>query len=386
VNFKAKSKIAVFLSVVMLAITFAGCADEYAGVDGIIPEDDYYPEYTGPDLPEEPDKPDVEDETAPIRWVILEQFEWEFGDPEEHGIDVEQLEAFLDVVAERDIYSVIIVRNGVIVTEYYADGITENTVFGITSCTKSIMGALIGIAIDRGYISDVDATLGEFLPEVVDTDKQDITIRDILTHSSGIRWREWAGGTMFRELQDSENWLDFILEQPMEAVPGTHFNYSSGGSHLLSVILQRATERTALVFAFEHLFLPLGITRVQWRSNEQGYTDGGSGIIMSSRDLARFGQLYLDGGVWDGEQIVPAEWIEQSTQFQSSGSPGTGAHGFHWWLTRFGGYDLFYAMGAWGQYIFVVPELNMVTVINSRTENTYEPQWLFRDYLIPAFE
>jgi len=384
-----KAKIATFLSVVMLAAVFAGCTGEAPSINEVTPvPEDYYPaDAESPGLPEGPDDPSLEEAPEPPRFVILPMpLDWEFGDPEDHGVDTEQLEAFLDVVAGRDIYSVVIVRNGVIISEFHAEGITEHTTFGITSCTKSIMGALIGIAIERGYISDVDATLGEFLPEVVDTDKQDITIRHLLGHSSGIRWREWGAGTMFRDLQDSENWLNFILEQPMEAAPGEHFNYSSGGSHLLSVVLQRSTDRTAVDFAFEHLFLPMGIMNVRWRSNEQGYTDGGSGIIMTSRDLARFGQLYLDGGVWDDTQIVPAWWVEESTQTQFAGAPGTGTHGFHWWITRFGGYDLFYAMGAWGQYIFVVPELNLVTVINSRTENTYEPQWIFRDYLIPAFE
>lgn len=106
---------------------------------------------------------------------------------------------------------------------------------------------------------------------------------------------------------------------------------------------------------------------------------------MSARDAARFGLLYLNGGVWGAQQIVPAHWVEESTTYQFPGSPGTGAYGYNWWLTNFGGHDLFYAMGDRGQYIFVVPGLQLVTVMTGRTQNTYQPQWIFRDYLIPAF-
>ena len=372
-----KTSRSVFLWAAVLVFALAGCgATEVAQ-----PAPDALPPSTLPS------KTPVAYELAesPESEPLAPQWEWEFGGPEEFGLDPTLLERFGRAVAGAEIHSALIVRHGVIIHEYYADGFGENHLFLFSSCTKSVTGALIGIAIQLGYISGIDATLAEFLPEVAGTGKDGITIRDLLGHSSGIYWREWGQGTMFFELQRADNWLEFILSQPMEAAPGELFNYSSGGSYLLTVILQRATGRTALDFAGEHLFGPIGITSAQWAACPGGYSDGGAGLSMTARDAARFGLLYLTGGMWEGRQVVPGHWVEQSTSYQFPGAPGTGAYGYHWWLTTAHGHDLYYAMGAGGQYIFVVPKLELVVVMTGQTRDTYQPQWIFRDYLIPAF-
>ena len=330
-------------------------------------------------LPQE-EAPAQPPEEPPPAW------EWPVGLPQDQGLNPAGLEAFHRALAEVDVRSALTVRNGLLIDEYYAEGYGREDLFPFASCTKSVTGALVGIAIDLRHLSGVDATLAEFLPEAAGTDKGEITVRDLLGHVSGIRWREWGVGTMFREFQSQDDWAGFILDQPMEADPGAFFNYTSGGSHLLSVILQRTTGQTAEEFALQHLFGPLGITEFSWRQSPQGESDGGSGLQLTARDAAKFGQLFLNGGAWEGEQIIPAWWVEASTAYQFPGSPGTGAYGYQWWLTSFGGHDLYYAMGHGGQYIFVVPGLDLVTVMTARTPSTYTPQHIFRDYLIPAFE
>ena len=313
--------------------------------------------------------------------------DWEFDVPENHGVDSALLDNFYNAIGDTNINSVVIAKNGVIIDEYYKDDYDENSVFSLRSCTKSFSGALIGIALEQGLLSSVDVKLSEFFPQLAEADyenKQEITVEHMLTHTSGIAWYEWAGGTMFMEFTRSDNWVDFVLSQPMATKPGDVFNYTTGGSHMLAAVLQQATGKTAAEFGQEYLFDPLGMDSVQWRTDPQGITDGGNGVSMTSRDAAKFGQLYLNGGKWGDKQIIPKEWVEMSVETQAAGSPGTGEYGYSWWLKSFGGYDAYYAMGHGGQYIFVVPELELVTVITSRSNDTYAPQYYFNDYIIAA--
>ncbi|MCL2057180.1 MAG: beta-lactamase family protein [Oscillospiraceae bacterium] len=317
---------------------------------------------------------------------------WEFDSPENRGVDSEMLARFHEALAGVDIRCALIVKDGVIISEYYktnnddGESYDENTVFRMASVTKSVSGAVIGLAADRGLL-EVDAKLTEFYAELAEPgqeDKGEITVAHLLTHTSGIYWNEWAGGDYFMRLSRSENWVDFVFSQHMSYAPGTVFNYTTGGSHLLGGVLRAATGVSAFDFAKEHLFGPLGMDSVRWRTDPQGFTDAGNGIEMTARDAAKLGQLYLDKGNWRGRQIISEDWVERSTSRQAAGSPGTGEHGYCWWLRDFGGYRGFYAMGHGGQYIIVVPELNLVTVMASRLSDTYLPQRIFTEYVIPA--
>ena len=329
-------------------------------------------------------------------WQIDEEIEeeeapdnsWEFDSPENRGVSRETLEAFHAAIdSVETIYSAVTVKDGYIIDEYYKEGYDEDYVFRFASCTKSVSGALIGLAIEHGYLSGVDEKLTEFFEELNEPeqeDKRDITVEHLLTHTSGIYWNEWAGGDYFRRFSGSENWVDFVFSQDMSSMPGTVFNYSTGGSHLLGGVLQEATGMSAYEFGVEHLFSPMGMDSVKWRSDPQEITDAGNGISMTARDAAKFGQLYLDGGRWKDRQIISQEWVELSTKRQTAGSPSTGEHGYSWWLRSFDGYSGFYAMGHGGQYIFAVPELNLVTVMTSRVSDTYLPQRYFTEYVIAA--
>ena len=313
---------------------------------------------------------------------------WEFDIPKNHAVNGELLAKLHEVAAkESGIHSIITVKDGYIIDEYYSEEYNESSVFRLASCSKSFSGALIGIAIDQGILTGTDAKLVEFFPQLADdAAKQEITIENLLTHTSGIEWYEWNGGNSFGLLNRSENWIDYIFSQSMTSEPGAVFNYTTGGSHLLAAVLQEATGEIAYEFGLKHLFEPMGMDSVEWRTDPQGFTDGGNGISMTARDAAKFGQLYLDGGKWKDRQIISEAWVEESVKVQFARSSNSGSYGYQWWLRPFGegNYDTYYAMGHGGQYIFVVPELRLVTVITSRFQDTYAPWPYFTDYVLAA--
>lgn len=201
--------------------------------------------------------------------------DWEIDSPENHGMDAELLSQLHAALPQADfIRSMVTVKNGYLVDEYYQEGYDETSVFRLHSCSKSFTGALIGIAIDQGLISGVDAKLAEFLPQVEASDsdwQKQVTLEHLLTHSSGIEWYEWGGNSSsWRPFQSAENWVDYILGNRMVAEPGTYFAYSTGGSHLLAAALQEATGKSAYEFGVEHIFAPLGMDSVEWSADPQG--------------------------------------------------------------------------------------------------------------------
>ena len=313
--------------------------------------------------------------------------DWEFDAPENHGADGELLDQMHTALGGTQIHSAVTVKDGVIIDEYYQDGYDETSIFPVHSASKSFTSALIGIAIEEGLISGIDAKLSEYLPQATDTDKADITLRHLLTHTGGFEWYEWGGGyTNFFEWRGTDNWVDYILNRQMVAQPGAVFNYTTGGTHLLTAVLQQVTGQTALEYGQEHIFGPMGMDSVEWGTDPQGVMDGGNGLLMNARDMAKFGQMFLNGGKWHDRQLVPETWVEQSTGLQYA-RPGSDSYGYQWWLRSLGAgnYDTYFAMGAWGQFIFVVPELNLVTVMTStHKDNTYLPRTYFSDYIIAA--
>ena len=382
---------AVLLSVVLLGLCLTGCImGENADAD---PSEAISVSEAETNSQSEGNSPIIENVAAdlPDEETANEDYldnEWEFDAPEKHGMDGELLSALHTALAGTQITSVVTVKDGYIVDEYYRDGYDETSVFRLNSCSKSFTGALIGIAIDEGLIDSVDVQISKYFPQLVGTAKEEITIRQILGHTSGIQWYEWGGnGTSFFEMNSADNWVNYVLERPMAAMPGSTFNYTTGGPHLLAAILEQVAEGTMFEYAQNHIFTPLGMDSVLWRVDPQGILDGGNGVEMAAHDAAKFGQLYLNGGSWDGRQLVPESWVEQSTQQQSSGSGSSGVYGYQWWVRTFGSgnYDTYYAMGAMGQYILVVPELDLVTVITSSgSGNTYAPWPYFTDYILAA--
>lgn len=285
------------------------------------------------------------------------------------------------------IHSVVIVRNGSIVLDSYFWPFTAEMKHILHSCTKSVMSALIGVAIDEGYIQRVDQPITDFFPDLsegTDALKQSITLEHLLMMASGLDCRDsylygWAG--LFAML-GSPDWAQYVLDLPMAASPGSTFEYCNGLSYLLSVIIQNATQMNTSDFAVKYLFEPLGIRDVIWPASLQGVTLGWGELQLKPQDMARFGLLYLNKGRWGDRQIVPSAWVEASTR-RHIDAELFDHYGYHWWVDSAGYYM---AVGYKGQRIFVIPQKEMVVVLtgNLTGSESLIPKRLLDAYIIPA--
>jgi CubicO group peptidase (beta-lactamase class C family) len=311
---------------------------------------------------------------------------WRESAPAEQGMDAVLLQNMLGEIDQQglEIDSLLVVRNGYLVTEKYYSPYEEDTLHGIYSVTKSIVSALMGIAIHEGYINSVDDPVLDYFPErnfeKDDALKRSITVEHLLTMSAGLEW-DWD------EMISTPDFIQYVLDQPMYTKPGAEFYYSSGNAHLLSAIIQETSGLNAHDFGQKYLFDYLGIDDFSWKKDISGISKGGWGMKMKPRDMAKFGYLYLNRGVWDGQQVIPSEWIEASTkrhiQVPEPLEPWDLYMGYLWWLHEDG---IYAAHGMKGQFIYVIPEFDMVVVITSHIPDAKfsQPQMLIRDYIIPA--
>jgi CubicO group peptidase (beta-lactamase class C family) len=306
-------------------------------------------------------------------------------------MDSELLVGMFDYIEREkaNVHSVLIVRNGYTVLEAYYPPYGPNIRHGTASCGKSFTGALVGIAIREGYMEGVDQKVADFFPDHSDLQndplKQAMTVEHLLTMTSGLDWPESAASysssrNIMNQMMRSGDWVRFVLDRPMVAAPGTTFNYSSGASHLLSAIIQEATGMRTFSFARTYLFEPLGISRVHWPSDPHGIAFGAGGLWLTPRDMAKLGQLYLEGGVWGGKQIVPAEWVEASVAQQVSAHGAASYYGYQWWVR---GSGTFAAHGYRGKRIFVIPDLEMVVVFTADLSGN-TPSVILSNFIIPA--
>ena len=315
---------------------------------------------------------------------------WPTSTPEEQGMNSDLLAEMLETIEEEGsgIDTVTVVRNGTIVVDATVYPFEPDSRHAIRSCTKSVVSALIGIAVEEGHLEGVEQPVLDIFDERDvarrDGDKEAMTLEDLLTMSSGLKCRDsylynWRG---LEQMGESDDWVQHMLDLPMSEPPGTRFEYCNGGSFLLSAIIQETTGMTAAAFAQEHLFDPLGITDVEWPSSPQGISIGWSHLRMRPHDMAKIGLLYLNEGRWEGKQVVPAGWVKASTRKHM---PGTlqDWYGYQWWVTQDGPYM---ALGYAGQYIIVVPEEALVVVFTSELadEDFYVPQDLLEGFILPA--
>jgi CubicO group peptidase (beta-lactamase class C family) len=264
------------------------------------------------------------------------------------------------------IRSVLIVRRGHLVFEEYFHGLGPDDLHEIASITKSITSAVVGLALADGSLSSVDQTALSFFPDeakrLQTAAYQQITLRHLLTLTTGLRWRE----DHFREWLNARDPIEFALSLPRDVQPGARFDYNTPSMHLLSAVVQTATGKTLAGYSSERLFAPLGISHFRWQADSQGHSHAGLGLELRSRDLAKLGLLYASGGVWENRQLIPEDWIRLSTAPHSKGGPPEDqAYGFLWWIMKVGGRSIFFAGGFGGQYLAVVPEEDIVVVITS---------------------
>ncbi len=303
-----------------------------------------------------------------------ESWQWASAAPDELGFNSGTLEAALDKIGRMDgIYSILIVRNGYLAVErYYREGYRDKP-HNLKSASKSVLSALVGIAIDEGYLR-LDQPISEILPQAKklnDSRKSDITVRHLLSMTSGLTPTSYES---YSEWVLNDDWVEAALNQPLVADPGNRFEYSTADTHILSAVLTAATGMSTREFAIKKLFDPMEITIQGWAADPIGIYQGGNNLALIPRDMAKIGLLYLDGGKFEDQQILPAWWVDVSTR------PGRlsthkiyGAYGYLWY-SRPGGTDSFVAVGYGGQYIYVSPAYNTVIVITS-TLDSKGPNW-----------
>lgn len=274
---------------------------------------------------------------------------------------------------------VVVVRSGQLAFEYHRNGYDADTLVDFRSVTKSVTSTLVGIALERGDVDSVDGTVGELLPDRIpagaDPAVADLAMRDFLTMTSGLQW-DTAGD--WQMLLAAENWVENTLSQTIVAAPGEVFLYNTGGSHLIGVMLAETIGRPLEDYAEEHLFGPLGIRRGDWMRSPQGEVNGGAGLELLPADAAKIGQLLLAGGEWNGQRVLPEDYATLATTRQSDGQSITGGgvgvpYGFQWWVTDATGYEAFFALGYGGQYVYVVPALELVVVVAAGFEDGDDP-------------
>jgi CubicO group peptidase (beta-lactamase class C family) len=283
---------------------------------------------------------------------------WRAAAPEEHGFDSAKLaDALLTMRDQTKLHSLLVIRGGDVVVDAYFYPYADSSPHDLASVTKSIMTTLIGIAVDQGKLK-LDDPILSFFPDATlanrDPAMENITVRHLAMMANGLESTGSAQdeGTL-TQMEASANWVQFALDRRVVAEPGTQYVYDSPGMHLLSAILQKATGMTALEFARQYLFEPLGIREVIWPADPQGVTQGFTNIVLHPRDAAKIGYLFLNQGRWDGKQIVSREWVAEATKRQIAMGDGN-SYGYGWWLPpeETGEY---FAFGRGGQYIRILP-------------------------------
>lgn len=287
---------------------------------------------------------------------------WMTSTPEAQGMDSQAIANYLSTLAGpgMNVDSLMIVRHGQVVAEAYYAPSTQDTKFTLWSATKSVTSALVGIAVEQGFIATIDEPVLGFFPDRtaanLDDQKAAMTLRDLLTMGSGFACSEPEGTDTAEAMMASDDWVQFALDAPMAGMPGSQWRYCNTNFFLVTSILEAATGRSTLEFARANLFEPLGISDVAWAAAPTGGNGGAAGLALSLRDWAKLGYLYLRGGEWDGVQVVPADWVTTSLTNQLSTPFGVG-YGYGWWV--FEGLGAM-ALGGAGQYVFVMPGLDIV--------------------------
>jgi len=263
------------------------------------------------------------------------------------------------------LHSLLVSRHGEIILERYFHGTRASSFENVKSASKSVISALVGIAIDRKLLPGVKAPIAPYFAELsaanADARKRKITIEDLLTMRSGLVDTNRGYGAWV----NSPNWVHFLLTRPMLQQPGEPMNYNTGNTHLLSAILTKVSGSDTWTFAQNALAAPLGITLAKWPRDPQGVYFGGNDMLLTPRQMLKFGELYLHGGRGGGRQIIPSSWVEASWIPRTRSLRSGQLYGYGWWITELAGRPIEFAWGFGGQYIFIVPGLDLVVVTTS---------------------
>lgn len=278
--------------------------------------------------------------------------------------------------------SLLIQQEGQLLTAKYYNGLSQGETTNLKSASKSIISLLVGIAIDEGYIESLEQPIRPYFRDYFaanpDSVKEQITLKDLITMRSGLETTSFHN---YGRWVSSDNWVRFALNQPMEAQPGGDMVYSTGTSHLLSVILTRATGMSTKAFAEKYLFGPMNIQVGGWDRDPQGYYMGGNNMALSPRDMLKIGQMVLNGGTYDGRRILSVQWLKESFRTYTRSNYNPYNYGYMWWKKPVAGYQVHFAWGYGGQYIFMIPALDAVVVMTGSLRYASQS----RSYKDPVF-
>jgi len=332
--------------------------------------------------------PSIEELEA-VEYTPLLRDDWEVSKPVEQGLDPMLIAELYYNAAKLDtIYGLLVIKNGHLVAERYFNAGSVDQKARLQSVTKSYTSALVGIALEQGYLSSVDQKMIDFFPElagkIADPRKEQITIRQMLQMRAGYPSEETD--PVFWEGLLSGHYPPLIEEFPLIADPGTEFHYSNLTSNWLGIIVDRASGTNLKSFAEQHLFSAIDVEAGEWGQDAEDHNNGCADLHFSARDAAKFGLLYLNDGQYEGNQIVPADWVHDSLQGYSENINATGGfpanwglsfsdigYGYQWWSAKAGDHRFDFAWGHGGQLIVLLDEFDMVVVV------TADPFWLQHD-------
>lgn len=342
---------------------------------------------------------------------------WQTASPAEVGLDEQQLREAVERIQDktyRDVDSLLIVKDGKLVFEVYFDGHEWNydspqfqgelvrygpeTRHNLASITKSVTSILVGIALDQGLMQSVDDPVFDYFPQYAhlsDTRKATITLKHLLTMSSGLQWNEGElpysdpNNDLVRLFYEPDP-IEYILSRPLITEPGAQFYYGGDNTNLLGEAIRSATGQRMDAFAEEVLFGPLGITDYAWDFINSDMIHASGNLQLRPRDMAKLGQLCLNGGVWEGQRIVSEAWIAESTQKHVTHTMTSG-YGYQWWLRTYqvgsATVESFAALGWGGQKIIVLPDWEMVVVFTGGSYTSGDPsEEILTHYILPAVQ
>lgn len=325
---------------------------------------------------------------------------WTTSSPTAEGIDQAAVLTALESIREGSypgVDSMVIVRHGRLVAEGYFNGFARESLHDLRSTGKSFTSALAGIAIEQSLIA-FDEPISQIIPGFerhagMDARKRAIKISNLLNMDSGLACNDWVASSVGNEerMYDSPDWIAFVLDLPMVNEPGSVASYCTGGVVVLGHAISVRSGMTLDDFASTWLFTPLGIQQAQWRRSPDGRATGGGGLWLAPRDAAKFGMMYLNGGTWNGTRVVPQMWVEQSQQRVHQ--LGEHDYGLLWWKRTFVSegepLESFFTSGNGGNYIFVLPDLQLVVVFTGSNYNSSlgnQPFEIMSSRIVPAVQ
>jgi CubicO group peptidase (beta-lactamase class C family) len=310
-------------------------------------------------------------------------------------------DAFSIAGQDANLRCLIVYKDNQIIKERYFHLGDSSSTLDVRSVTKSVMATLIGIAIDKDSIPSEDQMIGNYLRPLVgtiDSSKANIKIRDVLSMTSGLSGNDLVDGSGYTNWENAQNQLNYILSRPMVNVPGQVFAYNNGAAHLTSAVLTQASKMSTLQFAKQYFLQLLGIPDRSWLKDKQGIYNGAEGLYLTPYDMLKIGQLYLGNGVFNGVRVVSEDWIKKATTVKvatdvnKTFAPG---YGYFWWLGMKDSHAFYFANGFGGQFIVVVPDLNLIIVATNNWANvameTANQQWtstldVIINKIIPLYE